>query len=129
AFSDGHALTADDVVFSLAAAYAATAGAPTLEVDGKPLRAEALDAQTVAFTFPAIYAPGLRILDRLPVLPRHKLDAALKGHAVESALGLSTPASEVVGAGPFVLREYVPGQRLVFTRNPNYWGRDGSGTP
>jgi peptide/nickel transport system substrate-binding protein len=129
AFSDGHALTADDIVFSLAAAYAAPAVAPTLEVDGKPLRAEALDARTVAFTFPAIYAPGLRILDRLPVLPRHKLDAALKGHAVEGALGLSTPASEVVGAGPFVLREYTPGQRLVFARNPHYWGRDASGTP
>jgi peptide/nickel transport system substrate-binding protein len=127
-FSDGHALTADDVVFSLAAAYASAAVAPTLKVDDKPLHAEAIDPQTVAFTFPAIYAPGLRILDRLPVLPRHRLDAALKAHAVESALGLSTPASDVVGAGPFVLREYAPGQRLVFARNPHYWGRDGSGT-
>ena len=33
----------------------------------------------------------------------------------------STPPAEVVGAGPFVLREYQPGQRVVLDRNPRYW--------
>ena len=31
--------------------------------------------------------------------------------------------------GPFVITEYVPGQRLVFARNLRYWRRDASGTP
>jgi hypothetical protein len=62
-FSDGTALTASDVVFSLAAAYAVPAVADTLEIDGKKLRAEATDPQTVVITFPDLFAPALRMLD------------------------------------------------------------------
>jgi peptide/nickel transport system substrate-binding protein len=35
-----------------------------------------------------------------------------------------TPLAEIVGTGPFVLKEYTPGQRLVFERNPYYWKKD-----
>jgi peptide/nickel transport system substrate-binding protein len=128
-FSDGTALTASDVVFSLAAAYAVPAVADTLEIDGKKLRAEATDPQTVVITFPDLFAPALRMLDRLPVLPRHKLEAALTKGTIEKALNLATPPSELVGAGPFVLREYLPGQRLVFARNEHYWRHDAGGAP
>ena len=40
-----------------------------------------------------------------------------------------TPPSELVGLGPFVLAQYVPGQRLVFERNPHYFRKapDGDG--
>jgi peptide/nickel transport system substrate-binding protein len=31
--------------------------------------------------------------------------------------------------GPFVLREYAPGQRLVFDRNPHYWRKADDGQP
>lgn len=31
-------------------------------------------------------------------------------------------ATNAVGTGPFVLKEWVNGQRMVFERNPNYWG-------
>ena len=43
----------------------------------------------------------------------------------------STPPAEIVGTGPFVLREYQPGQRLVFDRNPRYWRKaaDGGALP
>ena len=37
------------------------------------------------------------------------------------AWSLATPPSEIVGLGPFVLAAYVPGQRLVFDRNPRYF--------
>jgi peptide/nickel transport system substrate-binding protein len=126
-FSDGHAMTADDVVFSLAAAYAVRTVADTLEIDGKRLSMEAGDPLTITLTFPALYAPGLRVLEALPVLPRHKLAGDLNNGTIEKAAGLSTPPSELVGLGPFVLREYAPGQRLVFARNPHYWRRDASG--
>ena len=33
------------------------------------------------------------------------------------------------GSGPFVLVEYVPGQRLSFARNPHYFRKDANGTP
>jgi peptide/nickel transport system substrate-binding protein len=126
-FSDGQPLTASDVVFSLDAAYAVRDVADALAVDGKHLRAEASDPLTVTITFPALFAPGLRMLERLPVLPRHRLEAALKSGTIKEALNLSTPPSELVGLGPFVLSEYLPGQRLVFARNPRYWRRDARG--
>jgi peptide/nickel transport system substrate-binding protein len=128
-FSDGQPLTSSDVVFSLAAAYAVRPVADALEIDGKQVRADAVDPLTVTLTFPSLFAPGLRVLDRLPVLPRHKLEAALKGGTIEKAMNLSTPPSEIVGAGPFVLREYMPGQRMVFARNPHYWRHDAGGAP
>jgi peptide/nickel transport system substrate-binding protein len=126
-FSDGHALSSDDVVFSFEAAYAT--GADTLRIDGKRLAVAAVDPLTVSLTFPQPFAPGLRILDSLIVLPRHKLEAALKNGTLQTAWGLSTPPSELAGLGPFVLSSYQPGQRLVFVRNPHYWRRDDSGTP
>ena len=128
-FSDGQPLTSGDVVFSLAAAYAVRPVADALEIDSKQLRAEAVDPLTVTLTFPSLFAPGLRVLERLPVLPRHKLEAAFKGGTIDKALNLSTPPSEIVGAGPFVLREYLPGQRMVFGRNPHYFRRDAGGAP
>jgi oligopeptide transport system substrate-binding protein len=32
-----------------------------------------------------------------------------------------TRAGNLVGSGPFVLKEWLPNQRIVVTRNPNYW--------
>ena len=128
AFSDGHPMTADDVVFSFEAYY--NAGVPeALEVDGKRLTVAAVDARTVAVTFPTVFAPGLRILDNVVILPKHKLEPALKNGTLKSAWRLSTPPSDVAGLGPFVLSGYQPGQRLMFSKNPHYWRKDGKGAP
>ena len=123
-FSDGHPFTADDVVFSFEAAYDEKSGsliADAIQAGGKKLQVTAPDSHTIVITFPAPFAPGIRILDTLPILPRHKLEAALKAGALTKAWGLDTPPSEIVGLGPFVLREYQPGQRLIFARNPHYF--------
>ncbi len=125
-FSDGHPLSADDVVFSFDAVYSAGV-AESLEVDGKRLRVVAIDPLTVAVMFPSAFAPGLRILDNVVILPKHKLEGALKAGTLKSMWSASTPPSEIAGLGPFVLRAYQPGQRLVFERNPRYWRRDSSG--
>ncbi len=129
-FSDGHPFTADDVVFSFEAAYDERTGGPigdAMTIGGKRLQVAAPDSTTVVITFPSAFAPGLRLLDNLPILPRHKLGAALKAGTFAKAWDLTTPASEVVGLGPFVISAYRPGQRLVFTRNPHYWRRDAAG--
>ena len=133
-FSDGHPFTAVDVLFSFEAAYdprVASVLADSLQVGGRKLEIAAPDPHTVDITFPTPFAPGVRLLDNLPILPRHKLDAALKSGNLASAWSLSTPPSEIAGLGPFVLTEYVPGQRLVFARNPRYWrtAPDGAALP
>ena len=86
-FSDGHPLSADDVVFSLEAAYAVPFSADALEIDGKKLKMSAVDPLTVVLTFPAPFAPGLRILDNLLVLPRHKLEPALEERHAGDGVG------------------------------------------
>jgi peptide/nickel transport system substrate-binding protein len=93
----------------------------SLQVQGRKLEVAAVDASTVSIVFPAAYAPGVRILDNLPIFPKHRLEAALRAGKIHDAWGLSTPPSELAGLGPFVLAEYVPGQRLVFDRNPRYF--------
>ena len=130
-FSDGQPLTADDVVFSFQAVYGLGPEGPlgdALQVEGRKLEVAAIDASTVSIVFPVTYAPGVRILDNLPIYPRHRLEAALRAGKIHDAWGLSTPPSELAGLGPFVLADYVPGQRLVFDRNPRYFRKAADGT-
>jgi len=129
-FSDGAPFSADDVLFSLNAAYdprTESVLADSLLVAGQPLHARAEDASTVLIEFPLRFGPGLRLLDGVPMLPRHRLKRALDDGRLREAWGSATPPSELAGLGPFVLREYRPGQHLRLDRNPRYWRRDQAG--
>ena len=129
-FSDGEPFTSADVLFSFEALYDERLGsalADSLRIDGRPIGVEAPDATTVVVRFPVPYSPGLRLLDSLPMLPRHLLEPALRAGTFRDAWGLSTPPAEMAGLGPFVLESYQPGQRLVFARNTRYWRTDAAG--
>jgi peptide/nickel transport system substrate-binding protein len=129
-FSDGTPLTSADVLFSFRALYDPKVASPlagdTL-VNGKPLQVEAPDASTVLVRFPFPFAPGLRLIDGIRILPKHRLERALNEGRFSDAWSVSTPLNEIAGLGPFVLSEHVSGQRLVFTRNPHYWRKDAAG--
>src|SRR5262245_16290895 len=130
-FSDGHPFTSADVLFSFAAVYDPKVGsilADSLQAVGRNLEVSAPDDHTVVITFPVAFGPGLRILDALPIFPRHKLEASLAAGTFGKAWGLTTPLADLAGLGPFVLSEYQPGQRLVFDRNPRYFGKAPDGT-
>lgn len=129
-FSDGAPFTSDDVLFSFAVAYdpkVASVLAQALEVHDKPLQVSATDAHTVVITLPAPFTPGLALLDNLPILPKHQLQAAYAAGKFQDAWNVSTAPGSMAGLGPFVLTQYDPGQRLTFTRNPRYWRKDASG--
>jgi peptide/nickel transport system substrate-binding protein len=130
-FSDGSLFTADDVVFSFAAIYDEKVGsvlADSLQVRGQPLIVAAVDPSTVTIRFPTPFGPGLRILDGVPIYPRHLLARALAAGEFRSTWRAAAAPSEIAGLGPFVLRRYEPGQRLTFEANPYYWAR-ASGRP
>ena len=132
AFADGQPFTSADVVFTFQAVYdenTRSVLADALEAGGKQLRVAAIDAHTVEVAFAEPFAAGIRLLDNLPMLPRHKLEPALQAGTLAKAWNLSTPPSEMPGVGPFVLADYQPGQHLVFTRNPRYFGRGADGRP
>lgn len=129
-WSDGQPFTAADVRFSIDAALdprAKSLLASGLAVNGKPLTADTPNPRTVVITLPAPFGPGIRLLADLPLIPKHKLGAALENGTFAQVWGASTPPQELTGLGPFVLARYDPGQRLVFTRNPHYWRRDSRG--
>src|SRR5262249_5676301 len=129
-FSDGAPLTSADVLFSFRALYdpkvASPLAADTL-VSGKPLQVEAPDPSTVLVRLPSPFAPGLRLIDGIRILPKHRLERSLAEGRFTDAWAVNTPLTEIAGLGPFVLSEHVSGQRLVFSRNPHYWRKDASG--
>jgi peptide/nickel transport system substrate-binding protein len=132
-WSDGTPLTSADVLFSLKGAFEPKAGVvgSSLMVGGKPITATAPDANTVVFSYAAPSGPGVRLLDMLPILPKHKLESALNAGDLAKAWSPGTAPAEIVGTGPFVLREFQVGQRIVLDRNPRYWRKapDGGSLP
>jgi peptide/nickel transport system substrate-binding protein len=130
AWSDGQPFTAADVLFTLKAVYDPRSNsvlASTLRINGEPITAVARDTFTIVLTFPAASGRGLHLLDALPIYPAHKLQAALDAGTFADAWSTSTPPADIVGTGPFVLREFIPGQRVVFDRNPRYWRKAADG--
>jgi peptide/nickel transport system substrate-binding protein len=129
-FSDGYPFDADDVVFTFRAILDETVRSPQrdlLLVGDKPISVRKADAHTVVFDFPGPYSVPERLFDGVWILPRHKLETAWKAGKLGEAWGLRTPASQVVGLGPFRFREYSPGQHITLERNPYYWKRDAHG--
>ena len=127
-FSDGQPFSADDVVFAFRAIYDKRVESPladTLQVRGKPLLVIAEDQNSVTNRFPSPFSPGLRMLDGVPMLPRHRLESSLADGRFASAWRVTTDPGDLAGLGPFSLSRYDAGQRLVFDRNPHYWKRDG----
>jgi peptide/nickel transport system substrate-binding protein len=129
-FSDGAPFTSADVLFAFEAIYDPRVMSPladSLRVGGQPLEVRPLGDHEVEVAFPSPYGPGLRLLDTLWVLPKHKLEQPLRAGSLAQAWSPTTAVSEMAGLGPFVLRQYRPGERMVFERNPHYWRRDEQG--
>jgi peptide/nickel transport system substrate-binding protein len=123
-FSDGHPFDADDVLFSFAVYMDENVVSPQrdlLIIDGKPISVTKLDQYTVRFTLPRPYAAAERLFDGLVMLPRHLLERPFREGKFSQAWSLSVSPTQIAGLGPFRLREYVPGQRVVLERNPYYW--------
>ncbi len=129
-FSDGHPLDADDVLFSFRLYLDENVHAPQrdlLIVGGKPIAVRKLDSHTLLFRLPSPYGVGERLFDGIAILPRHLLEKPYQEGKLGQIWNLMTPASEWAGLGPFRLKQYVPGQRLVLERNPYYWKADTAG--
>jgi peptide/nickel transport system substrate-binding protein len=133
-FSDGSPFTADDVIFSFQLYLDENLHSPQrdlLVLDGKPIVVKKIDAFTVEFEFAKPYGPAERVFDGLAMMPRHLLEKPYHDGKLGQTWGTNTSASEMAGLGAFRLKEYVPGQRMVLERNPNYWktGTNGNHLP
>ncbi len=126
-FSDGHPFDADDVVFTFTVYLDEAVSSPQrdlLLIDGKPLTISKLDQYTVRFSLPRPYAAAERLFDSFAILPRHILEKPYHEGKFLQAWPLNAPPTEVVGLGPFRVKQYWPGQRILLERNPYYWKAD-----
>ena len=131
-WSDGQPFTSADVLFTFQAIYdpkTESVLASSLLVNGAPLQVTAPDTRTVVVKYPAPFGPGLRLLDNVILVPKHKLQPALDAGKFGQAWGAGAPMTDLVSIGPFMLTRYESGQRLVFDRNPRYWKKDAAGQP
>ena len=77
-FSDGQPFSARDVAFTFRAVADPKVGsslAALLQVGGRDPLVAVQDEHTVRIEFAAPFAPALRVLDAVPILPAHKLEA------------------------------------------------------
>jgi peptide/nickel transport system substrate-binding protein len=129
-FSDGQPMDADDVLFSFRVYLDENTHAPQrdlLIVGGKPITVRKIDAQTIIFQMAKPYGAGERLFDGMAILPRHLLEKPFQEGKLGQIGSLSAAANQWAGLGPFRLKEYVAGQRLVLERNPYYWKSDSKG--
>ena len=120
-FHDGAAFTADDVVYSITRALAKTSNF-TIYTSGIA-RVVRVDDNTVDIITRAPNPVLLRQLTELRIMNRAWAE---KNKSVEpkdiKAAEETFAHRNANGTGPFVLKQWVPDQRMVFTKNPSWWG-------
>jgi peptide/nickel transport system substrate-binding protein len=129
-WSDGHPLTAEDVLFTWNTIIAQGLGNPSnrdsVTVDGKMPTVTALDAHTIQFKTPRPFAPFLAFLSQ-PIAPAHILGPRLKkeGNKAFSQFWNVQEAvdhpEKLVSCGMWRLTRYEPGEKLTYAPNPYYW--------
>lgn len=138
-WSDGEPLTVDDVVFTYQDIYLNK----KIPTDIKDIlrigtsrafpKVTKLDQRRVEFTVPEPFAPFLRNIGGLPILPAHALRESVRTTNSDgnpkflSMWGTGTDPKEIIGNGPYQMESYSPSQRVIFRRNPHYWRKDAQG--
>ena len=140
-WSDGQPMTADDVVFTYNEIYlnpkipTSTKDALRIGQKGSLPKVKKIDERRVEFSILEPFAPFLRYVGGIPIMPAHVLQEAVrttgsdKNSKFLSIWGTGTDPKQIVGNGPYVMESYVSSQRVIFRRNPYYWRKDTQGNP
>ena len=120
-FSDGSALTADDVVFSLERARSKTSNF-NVYTQGMS-RIVKVDANTVDII---LSGPNPVIINQMTELRIMSKAWAEKNKSMEPKDGKTQEENfahrNAMGSGPYMVKEWQPDQKLVLVKNPNWWG-------
>jgi peptide/nickel transport system substrate-binding protein len=123
AFSDGHPMTAQDVLFSFQVALDPVLHPSVqdlLKVGGKFYEVSAPDDYTFVVKTPSPTAVLIETVGAVRIMPRHVLEAPYKAGNFASTYNVSTPPDQLVTSGAWRVVQYVPGEKTVLGRNP-YW--------
>ena len=129
AFSDGHPITAEDVLFSFEVVYDKTlhpAMQDMLQSEGENFTLTAPDPYTVVINTGKSHAGLLDALcqGNLPILPKHVLEGPYRNGSFAAAYNVSTPPEKVVSSGAWRLAQHVANEKTVLVRNPYYYAFD-----
>lgn len=113
-FSDGTPVTADDVVFTFTRIKDPDVGTPYRAIYEIVEEISAIDETTVQFKTSGPF-PDL-------LMNVAGLNAAILSRQATEKFEVSEYGRNPTGCGPFVIEEWVPGDRVSFVPNPNYWG-------
>lgn len=138
-WSDGEPLTVDDVDFTYndlifdEGITTDTRDVLRVGVEQKLPTVTKLDERRIEFKITEPFAPFLRSAGATAILPKHILEETVtitdgEGQPLfMSTWGTNTDPAEIIGNGPYVIKQFVPGERIVFTRNPYYWQKGPNG--
>jgi peptide/nickel transport system substrate-binding protein len=129
AFSDGHPITAEDVLFSFEVVYDKTlhpAMQDMLQSEGRNFTLTAPDPLTVVINTGKPHAGLLDALcpGNLPIIPKHVLEGPYRDGSFAAAYNVSTPPEKVVGSGAWRLAQHVTNEKTVLVRNPYHYAFD-----
>lgn len=115
-FHNGDPLTAEDYAWTFTRWLNPETASPSVAAVSAIIAAEAPAPYTLRLTLAIPFAP---LLDNLTVAYAQPLNR----RAVEE--GGANYGVQPVGVGPFRFKEWIPGERFVFERNPDYnWAPD-----
>jgi peptide/nickel transport system substrate-binding protein len=115
-FSDGTAITVEDVKFSFDKLKDPATIAPNIQNYYQDVEScEIVDARTLRFVCARPYFKHLSVAGGFPVLPKHIYE---KGD-----INTHENNRHPIGSGPFVFEAWDTGQQIVLARNENYWDR------
>ncbi|RWN68152.1 MAG: ABC transporter substrate-binding protein [Mesorhizobium sp.] len=114
-WSDGQPVTAEDVLFTYDV-FTEKGRPPYSARMSMVAKLEKTGDRSVRFIFnDKANRETPLIIAVTPILPKHAFDKKTFDR---------TTLKPVIGSGPYTVTQVAPGQRIVFKRNPNYWGKD-----
>jgi peptide/nickel transport system substrate-binding protein len=122
-FSDGHPMTAQDVLFSFQVALDPAvhpSSQDLLKMGDKFYEVSAPDDYTVVIKTPSPNAIAVPTIGVVRIMPKHVLEGPYKAGNFVSSYNVSTPPAQLVSSGPWRVVQFVPGEKTVLGRNP-YW--------
>jgi peptide/nickel transport system substrate-binding protein len=130
-WSDGQPITADDILFTMEVIYdkkVVTPAKDTLQVAGQPIQFEKIDNLTVRAKLAQPSGSFHVMMSSVQIIPKHALEADFRAGKFMSIYNVNVDPAKVVCSGPFKLKNYAPGQRVILERNPYYYKYDRNGT-
>nr|WP_236824043.1 extracellular solute-binding protein [Bartonella ancashensis] len=115
-FSDGQPITIEDVLFTIE--LLKEKGRPPFNRYMKNIESvEIIGNHGIKMRFPNSKDRELPLLlaGSMPVLPKHAINI---NNFEKNGL------TQIPGSGPYIIDRVNPGERIVYKRNPDYWGKD-----